>query len=99
MYLLCCLSLETSINPFQGVRIIPSLPVWKRRFCIMKIAIRELVHTQEHGQDARKAGTALKLSSVFFFASIYVVYFFFFFHLCYSSSISLISVWRYVPVL
>ena len=108
MYLLCCLSLETSINPFQGVRIIPSLPVWKRRFCIMKLAIRELVHTETGNPEyagtrtgRTKSGYCIKIELYFFFASIYVLYyyFFFFFHLCYSSSISLIPVWRYVPVL
>ena len=37
-------------------------------------------NTQEHGQDARKAGTALKLSSIFFFfALIYAVYLLIFF--------------------
>lgn len=82
MYLLCCLSLETSINPFQGVRIIPSLPVWKRRFCIMKIAIRELVHTETGNPEyagtrtgRTKSGYCIKIELYFFFASIYVVYF------------------------
>lgn len=82
MYLLCCLSLETSINPFQGVRIIPSLPVWKRRFYIMKIAIRELVHTETGNPEyagtrtgRTKSGYCIKIELYFFFASIYVVYF------------------------
>ena len=82
MYLLCCLSLETSINPFQGVRIIPSLPVWKRKFYIMKIAIRELVHTETGNPEyagtrtgRTKSGYCIKIELYFFFASIYVVYF------------------------
>lgn len=109
MYLLCCLSLETSINPFQGVRIIPSLPVWKRRFCIMKIAIRELVHTETGNPEyagtrtgRTKSGYCIKIGRYFFlhrFTLFILFYFFCFFHLCYSSSISLIPVWRYVPVL
>lgn len=81
MYLLCCLSLETSINPFQGVRIIPSLPVWKRRF-----AIRELVHTETGNPEyagtrtgRTKSGYCIKIELYFFFASIYVVYFILFF--------------------
>lgn len=107
MYLLCCLSLETSINPFQGVRIIPSLPVWKRRFCIMKIAIRELVHTETGNPEyagtrtgRTKSGYGIKIELYFFFFCIDLrCLFTYFFHLCYSSSISLIPVWRYVPVL
>ena len=109
MYLLCCLSLETSINPFQGVRIIPSLPVWKRRFCIMKLAIRELVHTETGNPEyagtrtgRTKSGYCIKIELYFFFCidlRSLLLLFFFFFHLCYSSSISLIPVWRYVPVL
>lgn len=74
MYLLCCLSLETSINPFQGVRIIPSLPVWKRRFCLMKIAIRELVHTETGNPEyagtrtgRTKSGYGIKIELYFFF--------------------------------
>lgn len=74
MYLLCCLSLETSINPFQGVRIIPSLPVWKRRFCIMKLAIRELVHTETGNPEyagtrtgRTKSGYCIKIELYFFF--------------------------------
>ena len=107
MYLLCCLSLETSINPFQGVRIIPSLPVWKRRFYIMKIAIRELVHTETGNPEyagtrtgRTKSGYCIKIELYFFFFCIDLrCLFTYFFHLCYSSSISLIPVWRYVPVL
>ena len=87
MYLLCCLSLETSINPFQGVRIIPSLPVWKRRFCIMKIAIRELVHTETGNPEyagtrtgRTKSGYCIKIELYFFFCidlRCLFIYFFF----------------------
>lgn len=90
MYLLCCLSLETSINPFQGVRIIPSLPVWKRRFCIMKLAIRELVHTETGNPEyagtrtgRTKSGYCIKIELYFFFCidlrCLLLLFFFFIF--------------------
>lgn len=36
-------------------------------------------NTQEHGQDARKAGTALKLSSIFFCIDLRCLFYFIFF--------------------
>lgn len=88
MYLLCCLSLETSINPFQGVRIIPSLPVWKRRLCLMKIAIRELVHTETGNPEyagtrtgRTKSGYCIKIELYFFLHrfTLFILFYFFFF--------------------
>lgn len=86
MYLLCCLSLETSINPFQGVRIIPSLPVWKRRFCLMKIAIRELVHTETGNPEyagtrtgRTKSGYCIKIELYFFCIDLRCLFYFIFF--------------------
>lgn len=82
MYLLCCLSLETSINPFQGVRIIPSLPVWKRRF-----AIRELVHTETGNPEyagtrtgRTKSGYCIKIELYFFLHrfTLFILFYFFF---------------------
>lgn len=86
MYLLCCLSLETSINPFQGVRIIPSLPVWKRRLCLMKIAIRELVHTETGNPEyagtrtgRTKSGYCIKIELYFFCIDLRCLFYFIFF--------------------
>lgn len=84
MYLLCCLSLETSINPFQGVRIIP---VWKRRLCLMKIAIRELVHTETGNPEyagtrtgRTKSGYCIKIELYFFLHrfTLFILFYFFF---------------------
>ena len=87
MHLFCCLSLETSINPFQGVRIIPSLPVWKRRLCLMKIAIRELVHTETGNPEyagtrtgRTKSGYCIKIELYFFLHrfTLFILFYFFF---------------------